>query len=381
MLELFRQTRRGCGVTLVQRVWRNMLRRYPTIATAVTAMIAQACGLVGSNPAQHDNAPVSGSAGSGGSSSQTSGSGSSTGGLVLNPGGGQPGDTLPEECKSAAAPFADQVVTQIGEQRVFYSWTTDEQVAELRAGGELFSRSERPDMGRGLLFTELSALGKAGDNLTNKLALALADEVFAKARFAWTNPWATIMGFPGEDYGNQLLRIELRDDAWIASFAEGGLRVFDLENNEVPLQTASESPERIGAIYYQSRAEVGNCYSGTFAHGGVGFREFALGNIDMVENWSLATPEIAERLSADIAELEEFAKILNCFGDVSDWSTRVTCDWALGQGQPGAFNNYEFALGLPSELYRPSAANIEAVIAALEASMPTGEPMIVVPPQ
>ncbi|HEX2872191.1 MAG TPA: hypothetical protein VHP33_13060 [Polyangiaceae bacterium] len=354
-----------------------MRHRYPTIATAITALIAQACGLVSSNPAHHDNPPV---AGSSGSSGQASGGSSSTGGLVLNQ-GGEPSDMLPEACASAVAPFADQVVTQIGEQRVFYSWTTDEQVAELRAGGELFSRSERPGMGRGLLFTELSALGEAGATLMNELALVLANQTFAKARFAWTNPWATIMGFPGEDYGNQLLRIELKPDAWIAFFADGGLRVFDQENNEVPLQVASASPERIGAIYYESRAEAGNCYSGTFAHGGVGFREFALGNLEMVQNWSLATPEIAERLQSDIGELEEFAKILNCFGDFSDWSTRVTCDWGSGQGQPDALNNYEFALGLPSELYRPTALNIEAVIAALEASMPTGEPMIVVPPQ
>jgi hypothetical protein len=355
-----------------------MRSRYPTIATAITALIAQACGLVTSSPSHEDNAPIAGSAGHGGFSS--TGGSSAAGGVVINV-AGEPGVMLPEPCPAAETLFGDQVVTAIGEQRVFYSWTTEEQVAELRAGGALFSRSERPGMGRGLLFTELLALGEAGTTLTNELALVLTNQTFAKARFAWTNPWATIMGFPGEDYGNQLLRIELRDNAWIAFFADGNLRVFDLDNKEVPLETASASPERIGAIYYESRAEAGNCHSGTFAHGGVGFREFALGNLEMVKNWSLATPEIAERLQSDIGELEEFSKMLNCFGDVSDWSTRVTCDWGQGRTQLDAFGNYEFALGLPSELYRPTSANIEAVIAALEASMPTGDPMTVVPPQ
>ncbi len=46
---------------------------------------------------------------------------------------------------------------------VFYSWTTDEQVEELRAGGPLFSRSERPGMGRGLAFTDLVAFASNGD--------------------------------------------------------------------------------------------------------------------------------------------------------------------------------------------------------------------------
>lgn len=282
---------------------------------------------------------------------------------------------LPLPCPTSDAPFADQVVAQIGEQRIFYSWTTDEQVAELRAGGELFSRSERPGMGRGLLFTELSAFGEAGASQANELAVVLATETFAKARFAWTNPWATIMGFPGEEYGNQLLRIELQDEAWIAYFADGNLRVFDQQNTEVPLETALAEPGRIGAIYYQSRAEAGNAYCGSFSQGGVGYREFALGNIDMVKRWSLATPEIAERLQADIAELEQLRSLIACFGELNDWTTGVTCSWENGYYTQSVQSNYAFSLGLPSELYRPNATNIEAVIAALEASMPTGEPL------
>lgn len=284
---------------------------------------------------------------------------------------------LPQPCAVQAgdAPFADHVVTSIGQQRIFYSWTTDEQVAELRAGGPLFSRSERPGMGRGQLFDQLAALGQAGATLTNELARELASGPFAKARYAWTNPWATVMGFPGEDYGNQLLRIELLDEAWIASFTDGGLRVFDLQNNEVPLQDAYDNPGRIGAIYYESRAEAGNAYCGSFSRGGVGYREFAVGNIDMVKRWSLATPEIAERLKSDIAELEKLQKVVACFGELSDWSTSVACGWEEGYFGVSVQSNYVFSIGLPSDLYRPTATNIEAVIAALEASMPTGEPL------
>ena len=347
-------------------------------------MIAQACGLVSSSPALNENAPIAGSAGKsqgGTSSGGTSSGGTSSGGSTLQL-GGSPTVMLPEPCPVMDAPFADQVVIEIGPQRVFYSWTTDEQASELRAGGELFSRTERPGMGRGLLFTELAALGEVGTNPINELANELASGTFAKARFAWTNPWATVMGFPGEDYGNQLLRIELKNEAWIAYFSNGDLRVFDLENNEVPLQTALENPGRIGAIYYESRAEAGGGgYCGTFSQGGVGFREFALGNLDMVKRWSLATPEIADRLASDIAELESFRQLLNCFGDLSDWTTRVACIWDRGYASADAAANYTFALGLPSELYRPTDANVEAIIAVLEASMPNGDPLDVTPGQ
>ena len=346
-----------------------MRNRYPTIATAVTALIAQACGLVTSSSSHDDKAPIAGSAGQAGG-----GSGSTNGGS-LNV-AGEPGLMLPQPCSTTDVPLDDQVVDRIGEERIFYSWTTDEQVAELRAGGPLFSRTERPGMGRGQLFDELAAFGQAGATLANELARELSSGTFAKARYAWPNPWATVMGFPGESYGNQLLRVELLDEAWIARFVDGDLRVFDLQNEEVPLSAAYDNPGRIGAIYYESRAEAGNVYCGSFSQGGVGYREFALGNLDMVRRWSLATPEITQRLQSDIAELEKLQNALNCFGPLSDWTTSVTCGWEQGYYSLGDVQlNYVFSIGLPSELYRPTATNIEAIISALEASIPTGEPL------
>jgi hypothetical protein len=358
-------------------------RRYPSIATAITAFVAQACGLVASNADPSDDA--SHAAGTTGQSTggKSSSGGSGSGGVVIGaPGGlGGFGIDVTTPCAPNVLPLASQVVDQVGEQRVFYSWTTDEQVAELRAGTALFSRSERPGEGRGLLFSELATLAAStSDDPAPALADVLVNQTFAKARFAWPNPWATLLGFPGETYGNQLLRIELRPEAWIARFERGELSVYDAQNQPVPLEQALASPERIGAIFYQSRGESGRQYCGTFSQGSVGFREFALGNISMVQNWSLATPQIRERLEADLAELAAFEDQLACFGDTSSWSTDVTCEWD-GSHSPGLLSNYDFALGLPSELYRPSPENIEALMAALEASLPTGEPLMVIPPR
>jgi len=263
-----------------------------------------------------------------------------------------------------------------------YSWTTDEQVAELRAGTELFSRSERPGMGRGLLFTELAAVA-AGTTPDSALANVLVNETFAKVRFAWPNPWATLLGFPGETYGNQLLRIELKADAWIARFNRGVLDVVDADNRPVPLEMALANPKRIGAIFHESRAVAGtsDCYSGTFSHSGVGFREFALGNIEMVERWSLATPDITERLDHDLTELKAFEAQVPCLTIASNWPGALGCDWEGPVNRDSVLSNYEFALGLPNELYLPNPENIAALIATLEMSMPTGEPLIVTPGQ
>jgi hypothetical protein len=350
-------------------------RRYPSIVAAIAALTAQACGQASSN---HDAPSDSSAAGKAGRSDDgTSGRGGS-GGQVGIPVGGSDALPLPS-CPDTDLPFRDQVVTSaIGEQRVFYSWTTDEQAAELRAGTELFSRSERAGQGRGLLFTELLAFGQAASTPEAKLADTLVNETFAKARFAWTNPWATLLGFPGESYGNQLLKIELEPEAWIATFDVNGLSVFDQKNQPVPIEIALETPQRIGAIFYRSIGEPGGA-CGTFMQGGVSFREFALGNIAMVKRWSLATTAIGERLKSDIVELHAFEQLLACVGDISGWSTHTSCAWTDGYPYNNARSFYDFSLALPSELYRPSAMNLEALIAALEASLPTGEPLDVVP--
>jgi hypothetical protein len=347
-------------------------RRYPSIAAAVAALLAQGCGTVSSNKGP-DSSQLSGAAGTGGG---TSSAGNGSGGTLSL---GESGAGNLSDCSDLEPPFAEQVVTAIGEQRVFYSWTTDEQVAELRAGTELFSRTERPGQGRGLLFDLLADYAEAGGSDEATLAGTLANETFAKARFAWPNPWATVLGFPGETYGNQLLKIELTSEAWIAYFDGRSLSVFDADNAPVPIETALATPARIGAIFHVSDAEAGSSYCGTFAMGGVGFREFALGNIAMVARWSLATEEIGQRLRDDIAELQAFAQQLVCLGETRDWSNDVRCAWSTGFASGGALSNYDFALGLPSELYRPSATNLEALIAVLEASLPTGEPLVVTP--
>src|SRR6478752_4554284 len=277
-------------------------RMRPNLAmfTALSALVTQSCGQVSSDHGDvgGSGSELAGSAGESGSGGTSSGggggsSGRSSGGsggtdiVIVNPDGGF---VDPDGCSDTTL-FQDQVVrsADIGRQRVFYSWTTSEQVDELRAGGELFSRSERPGMGRGLLFDDLAKYAEPDMYDPERLANLLGTELFAKARFAWTNPWATLLGFPGESYGDQLLRIELKPEAWIASFDATGLRVYDGEGKLLSWEVVMANPERIGAIYYASSAAAGAPYCGTFSQGAVAFREFALGNLQMVERWSLGT--------------------------------------------------------------------------------------------
>jgi len=375
---------------LTRRKWR------PTVLTAVLALAAQACDwrsgsssptAVSANDAGGSDGGSSSTVGVGGSSSLSFGVGgeltiSFGGGPVEASGGGGAGPLPP--CAVPGSPLAEQAVGPIGRQRVFYSWTTDEQVAELRAGGPLFSRSESPGKGRGLAMTELASFAENASSLEQILAGKLASTVFEKARFAWTNPWATVLGWPGETYGNQLLEIELKPEAWIAMFSGNSLLVFDGEGQNVPIAQAQASPGRIGAIFFMASGSpsTGACGDGSFSRGGVGFREFVLGSMQMVQSWSLATPAIAARLASDIAALEAFQKDLPCLPipDRTAWTDGLVCAWALGASDPSPLADYGFALGIPSEFYWPNSDNLSALIAALRMNAQSGEPLIVTPP-
>lgn len=364
-----------------ERSSRSRRRWQPTLITSIIALAAQACGNAANQPSI-----ASGASGVGGSGGASASAGAAN---TIDPAAGRPTIVIgpgPEDnpaCTGGSL-LADQVVSTIGSQRVFYSWTTDEQVAELRAGGPLFSRSESPGKGRGLAMTELAELGAAGNSPVNQLAATLSGTTFAKLRFSWPNPWATLMGFPGESYGNQLLQITLRPEAWIATFRRsGGLHVVDSDGQSVDIEFALTKPERIGAIYYESEADVNSTYCGTFAYGAVAFREFVLGNLQMVQSWSLATPEITARIEADIALLEALSADLSCRElppEQARWSSDVSCAFVgASYDLSGSLRNYDMSLGLPSELYYPTEDNLAALIAALKVSLPQGEPLTVVP--
>jgi hypothetical protein len=91
-------------------------------------------------------------------------------------------------------------------RRVLYTWTTSEQVAELRRRPVLLTRASSPTLGVGYLFTLLGERAARGDALARRLL----DPRLAKGRFAWANPWATCKGVTGEDYGAELLRVVLK---------------------------------------------------------------------------------------------------------------------------------------------------------------------------
>ena len=101
---------------------------------------------------------------------------------------------------------------KLGKDRYIYTWTSQEQIDEIRNGGPVLSRSEASD-GSKCYFDSITDLYPC----SNKNAWFHIDrEIHDKKRFGWTNLWSTSMGYQGEKYGNKLMRIKLKPNSYIA---------------------------------------------------------------------------------------------------------------------------------------------------------------------
>lgn len=274
-------------------------------------------------------------------------------------------------------------------RRELFSWTTAEQAAEIRAGGVLMTRTEREGLGPGYA---MSVLAKLAPPLPPtdpflaaeaQLATLLSGPQFEKARYAWSEPWATRVGWPGEDYGDQLLRMVLREDAWLAVYVSGRLNVVDMNNQDVPVTEALTYPERLAGVFFINVSRDGgpDC-GGSFRTPGDGYREFIIGNESMIEEWSLGTAEIRARIEADAARVRSFFdRIRPCppSSDARLWNMNVCCSWNGDVPRDRELGTYEAALAIPSANYLPQAAPLAALLQALDASLFEPDPFVIKP--
>jgi hypothetical protein len=263
-------------------------------------------------------------------------------------------------------------------KRVLYSWTTPEQAAELRRDRVLLTRTETAGLGRGYAFTSMDELAARGSGPAHQLLARLSGELFTKVRYAWPNAWATRMGWPGEDYGDQLVRIVLKPEAWIVVVSDRvGMAVIDMNNELVPIEQALAESERIGAVFFY-RVDIQG--QGTFSSCSGGYREFIVGNEAMIEEWSLGTEQLRNQLEADAALIEgmlERVREVPPAVTPATFNEHVVCQW---DQQPSTEADvYVRCLSLPSENYAPLPAQLAALSEALRAGLFEPDPLVVTP--
>jgi hypothetical protein len=281
---------------------------------------------------------------------------------------------------AAGSPFCPQMVFNTAPaERVLYSWTTPEQAEELRRDRVLLTRTETAGLGRGYAFTSMDELAARGTAAANQLLARLSGELFTKVRYAWPNAWATRMGWPGEDYGNQLLRIVLKADAWIVVVSDRvGIAVIDMNDEVVPIERALAESHRIGAVYFY-RVDIQG--QGTFSSCSGGYREFIVGNEAMIEEWSLGTDQIKDQLEADATLIEGLltsVRVSPAAITPTEFNATVVCRW---DHRPiTEVDAYVRCLSLPSENYAPLPAQLAALTEALRAASFDADPLVVTPP-
>jgi len=189
----------------------------------------------------------------------------------------------------AAVLWRDPVTAERFARRVLYTWTTADQIAELRTAKRLLTREESPANGASYFEQYLHGLAAGGD----PIAKLLDTTTFAKSRFAWPAPWATSGGMGAEQWGDQLIRVTLKKDAIVLAVSSR-TRTFtarDLDNRALPLDLVMQHPERIGAVYFEAAQ----------------YREMVLCNESMIAGWSVGTQDIADEVAAEARAIAALA--------------------------------------------------------------------------
>lgn len=296
-----------------------------------------------------------------------------------------PGD-LPPNGPGGVAPPPDPglpfgpVTRDGGPPAAIWSWTTPEQAAEIRRDGILFTRESSPTLGRGFLFSVLDERAANGD----AAAARLAGTELAKGRFGWHNPWATVLGaVPGEAYGLELLRIEMRADTWFARLRASRAEIdfVDTAGQPVPTATVLASFERVGGILFENDIPRPGCAYGTIDVGGGGlvYREIYVGNEARLATFSHRTAAALAEVESAIAELGTFHDYLLASGHVNlaqgECSFGGPAIWSRGE-LGGSTNRYLASLAFASPTYAPDATTIAAIIAELERARFIPDPYI-----
>lgn len=248
-----------------------------------------------------------------------------------------------------------------------YSWTTEAQIDELRRRGRLLSR-EQTEAG------ELSGFDARLEEDEHPLSRFLRSAGHRARRFAWSNPWATRMGWEHGAYGEHLLEIELAEDAYTAVYTpdrEARWQVLDAEGTPVPEPTRADFARIAVVVHHGSgpdpdgRARV--------------YREAVLVNEARVARWSVGTESIQLRLQRDADGLRQLAAHWRASPAEVPEGVEAFTGWLregweeTGNHEP-VLDRYRRCLALGTTAVRPEPDAVDAIAEALAAT-PMPEPL------
>ncbi len=184
--------------------------------------------------------------------------------------------------------------------RVLYTWTTPEQLAELKAGAAVLSRDSSKVHGHANVDHYLSLHAHRKTGATTALgytANVLFRKAFARKRFAWTTALGTVRGLGGAPYGSVLMRITLRPEALHVDVRSTH---FVADGQDLPMADLARYAARIGAAFFDTRD----------------YREYIVPNESMIAEIAVGTPDIEKELAAERYVLAEARKAFAASGQL-----------------------------------------------------------------
>jgi hypothetical protein len=263
-------------------------------------------------------------------------------------------------------------------RKVLYSWTKDK-------GARWLATTDPPR----LLRVEIRK--RPPDDAWYDVHLRASDDVemrtllssprFDHVRWTWTNVWGACDGLENERYGDQLVRIELKDDAIFAVFVpktDDGLpnggkdesnpfrlgmpewSFVDLKGAPVAREAVLAHPERLAAVMHHSPSRLNGAWAG--------LREVVLVNEAEIERWSLgddaalAALDDGARLVSDLSKLGVVPKTR---ADDADFVSRLMLQNKVDSSSPMDVESaWMLTLPFPRARYR----DLDRIAALLESA-------------
>lgn len=325
-----------------------------------------------------DSVPVFGSTSFGGTVSSTAGTSGTLGGMPP-----LPMCELERPVGTMTIFRAQALSNQLPARPELYLQATDDEVKDLMDGGPLVVPPS-PDAPPSPLSGQLAQLAMSLTGERQMLVKELQQR-FKVTRDTWPNPWALRLDeHAATEHMNPVL-LRLKDTAWIVLMSNNLPTVVDVKNSPIDLKGpdgALAHLDRIAAVFYLANdmtwgAGPMPCENGR--------RAFALGNEAMVESFEIGTDDIAKRMQSDIDTLTKLFDVSrNCTkfdrGDGLSFHANTLCTvWDFFDPTSSEYSAYQWSLGNPIELYKPTPQNLNSLIQALQADELPPKPFVGAP--
>jgi hypothetical protein len=294
------------------------------------------------------------------------------------------GSSTPEASVGAAEPGAEpKLLAQLKAHakhhgtpgtRQIYTWTRKDQADAMRKHRWLLTRTMSPERGYAVFDDRLRQVPALG-----VVAQLLRRDALKYRRFGWVTPWPTLMGWSSMDYGDQLVRVTLKDEAIIGVLdsRERGWRFVSVDGAPVQEKVVLDHPERLGAVYHvwhgnREQPPLGGAES---------FREYVLCNESMIARWEMATDALRQEMQGGATMIAELAAHLHRVRrptppHLLEWNHHVDdAIWPKPPSDSDVVSLYEANLALPSAPYMPYVDKLKLLAKTVRELKLAGAPL------